>query len=187
MIVNSEPLGVYEGVEHSGVANIALPSHTEIHKVHSTAGIVALLAAALGTITAFLLYCRPVVNPDMIKRQFSGVHGFLVEKWQFDNLYDAAFVRPAHIVGRWCAGFDKNVLDCVLHSAAKTAIWIGTVDKKFDEKIVDGLVNVVGNVTRSVGMSLTVFQTGQIRQYVMFIAISVVALFALLFAFMPKA
>jgi proton-translocating NADH-quinone oxidoreductase chain L len=187
MIGNSEPLGVAAGVAHSGVANIALPSHTEIHKVHSTAGIAALLAAALGTLTAFFLYCRPVVNPETIKRQFSGVHGFLVEKWQFDNLYDAAFVRPAHIVGRWCAGFDKNVLDWVLHSAAKTAIWIGTVDKKFDEKIVDGLVNVVGNVTRSVGMSLTVFQTGQLRQYVMFIAISVVALFALLFAFMPKA
>jgi NADH-quinone oxidoreductase subunit L len=187
MIGNSEPLGVADGVDHSGVANIALPSHHEIHEVHSTAGIAALLAAALGTITAFLLYCRPVVNPETIKQQFSGVHGFLVEKWQFDNLYDAAFVRPAHVVGRWCAGFDKNVLDCILHSAAKTAIWIGQVDKKFDEKIVDGLVNVVGNVTRSVGMSLTVFQTGQLRQYVMFIAISVVALFALLFAFMPKA
>jgi NADH-quinone oxidoreductase subunit L len=187
MIGNSEPLGVAAGVEHSGVANIALPSHHAIHEVHGTAGIAALLAAALGTITAFFLYCRPVVNPEMIKRQFSGVHGFLVEKWQFDNLYDAAFVRPAHVVGRWCAGFDRNVLDWVLHSAAKTAIWIGTVDKRFDEKIVDGLVNVVGNVTRSVGMSLTVFQTGQLRQYVMFIAISVVALFALLFAFMPKA
>jgi NADH-quinone oxidoreductase subunit L len=187
MIGNSEPLGVASGVDYSGVANIALPSHHAIHEVHGTAGVAALLAAALGTITAFFLYCRPVVNPEMIKRQFSGVHGFLVEKWQFDNLYDAAFVRPAHIVGRWCAGFDRNVLDCVLHSAAKTAVWIGTVDKKFDEKIVDGLVNVVGNVTRSVGMSLTVFQTGRLRQYVMFIAISVVALFALLFAFIPKA
>ena len=187
MIGHSEPLGVASGVEHSGVANIALPSHHAIHEVHSTAGVVALLAAALGTLTAFFLYCRPVVNPEMIKRQFSGVHGFLVEKWQFDNLYDAAFVRPAHIVGRWCAGFDKNILDGILHTAARTAVWIGTVDRKFDEKIVDGLVNVVGNVTRSVGMSLTVFQTGKMRQYVMFIAISVVALFALLFAFMPKA
>jgi len=187
MIGNSEPLGVASGVEHSGVANIALPSRHAIHEVHSTAGIAALLAAALGTLTAFFLYCRPVVNPEMIKQQFSGVHGFLVEKWQFDNLYDAAFVRPAHIVGRWCAGFDINVLDWVLHSAAKTAIWIGNVDKKFDEKIVDGLVNVVGHVTRSVGMSLTVFQTGKMRQYVMFIAVSVVALFALLFAFIPKA
>jgi len=187
MITNSEPLGVHDGVEHSGVANIALPSHGDIEEVHGKAGAAALIAAVLGTLTAFLLYCRPVVDPEMIKRQFSGVHGFLVEKWQFDNLYEAAFVRPAHIVGRWCAGFDRNVLDWVLHSAAKTAIWIGTVDKKFDEKIVDGLVNVVGNVTRSVGMSLTVFQTGRLRQYVMFIAISVVALFALLFAFMPKA
>jgi NADH-quinone oxidoreductase subunit L len=178
---------VASGVEHSGVANIALPSHHAIHEVHSTAGVVALLAAAVGTLTAFFLYCRPVVNPEIIKQQFSGVHGFLVEKWQFDNLYDAAFVRPAHIVGRWCAGFDKNILDGILHGAAKAAVWIGTVDRKFDETIVDGLVNVVGNVTRSVGMSLTVFQTGKMRQYVMFIAISVVALFALLFAFMPKA
>jgi NADH-quinone oxidoreductase subunit L len=128
-----------------------------------------------------------VVDPETIKRQFAGVHGFLVEKWQFDNLYDAAFVRPAHIVGRWCTSFDKNILDGILHTAAKTAVWVGTVDKKFDENVVDGLVNVVGNVTRSVGMSLSVFQTGRIRQYVMFIAISVVALFALLFAFMPKA
>jgi NADH-quinone oxidoreductase subunit L len=187
MIGNSEPLGVASGVEAGGVANIALPSHHEIHEVHSTAGIVALLAAGIGTVVAFLLYCRPVVDPETIKRQFAGVHGFLVEKWQFDNLYDAAFVRPAHIVGRWCTSFDKNILDGILHTAAKTAVWVGTVDKKFDENVVDGLVNVVGNVTRSVGMSLSVFQTGRIRQYVMFIAISVVALFALLFAFMPKA
>ena len=187
MIGNSEPLGVASGVEAGGAAGVALPSHHAIHEVHGTAGVVALLAAGLGTIVAFLLYCRPVVDPESIKRQFSGVHGFLVEKWQFDNLYDVAFVRPSHIVGRWCATFDKEVLDGILHSTARTAIWIGTIDRKFDETIVDGLVNVVGNVTRSVGMSLTVFQTGRIRQYVMFIAISVVALFALLFAFMPKA
>ena len=48
-------------------------------------------------------------------------------------------------------------------------------------------MNLVGDVTRSVGFSLSVFQTGRIRQYVMFIAVSVVALFALLFAFLPKA
>lgn len=189
MIGNSEPIGVAGGVAAGtgAVADVALPSHHEIHEVHGTAGVVALLAAAIGTIVAFLLYCRPVVDPASIKKQFSGVHGFLVEKWQFDNLYDAAFVRPAHVIGRWCAGFDRNVLDGILHTAARTAIWIGTIDKKFDETVVDGLVNAVGNTTRSVGYSLSVFQTGRIRQYVMFIAISVVALFALLFAFMPKA
>ena len=187
MIAHSEPVGVAGGTAASGVAQVALPSHGQIHDVHTTAGVVALLSAILGTVTAFLLYCRPVVNPEAIKRQFSGIHNFLVEKWQFDNLYDAAFVRPSHVVARWCAGFDKNVFDGILHSAARSAVWISSWDRKFDESIIDGLVNVVGNVTRSVGVSLSVFQTGRIRQYVMFIAVSVVALFALLFAFMPKA
>ena len=75
----------------------------------------------------------------------------------------------------------------MLHSSAQVCIWIATIDRKFDEGIVDGLVNLLGNVTRSVGLSLSVFQTGRVRQYVMFIAVGVVALFALLFAFMPKA
>ena len=58
-------------------------------------------------------------------------------------------------------------------------------DRVFDEKVVDRLVNLVGDVTFAVGRSLTVIQTGRLRQYVMFIAVGVVALFALLFVFMP--
>lgn len=187
MIAHSEPVGVADGTPASGVAQVTLPSHHEIHEVHSTAGVVALLAAGIGTLVAFLLYCRPVVDPGMIKRQFSGIHNFLVEKWQFDNLYDAAFVRPSHVVAKWCAGCDRNIFDGILHGAARSAVWVSSWDRKFDESIIDGLVNVIGNVTRSVGYSLSVFQTGRLRQYVMFIAVSVVALFALLFAFMPKA
>ena len=47
-------------------------------------------------------------------------------------------------------------------------------------------VNLVGNGTRRFGVSLRVFQTGRMRQYVMFIAVSVLVLFALLFAFVPR-
>jgi NADH-quinone oxidoreductase subunit L len=187
MLSFSEPIGLADGLSPTGTAAVTVPSHHAIHEVHGTAGAVALLAAVLGTLTAYLLYCRKAVDPENIKTQFSGVYNFLVEKWQFDNLYDAAFVRPSHSVARWCAGCDRNVFDAILHGSAKVCIWIATIDRKFDEGIIDGLVNLVGNVTRSVGLSLSVFQTGRVRQYVMFIAVGVVALFALLFAFMPKA
>ena len=187
MISLSEPGGVSGGVASYGVAAVSLPSHHQIHEVHGTAGAYALAVAVLGMVVAFLLYCRPVVDPGRIKSQFSGVHNFLVEKWQFDRLYDAMFVRPAHIVGKWCAGCDKLVFDGILHGAAKACVLVSDWDRRIDEGLVDGLVNLVGNVTRRVGLSLSVFQTGRIRQYVMFIAVSVVALFALLFAFMPKA
>ena len=187
MFTFSEPVGLADGMDSTGTAAITVPSHGAVHDVHGLAGGVALLAAGIGTLTAYLLYCRKVVDPENIKTQFSGVYNFLVEKWQFDNLYDAAFVRPSHSVARWCAGCDRNVFDAILHGSAKVCVWIATIDRKFDEGIVDGLVNLLGNVTRSVGLSLSVFQTGRMRQYVMFIAVGVVALFALLFAFMPKA
>ena len=187
MLTFAEPTGLSDGMKATGTAAITVPSHHAIHDVHGTAGAVALLAAVIGTLTAYLLYCKKVVDPENIKTQFSGVYNFLVEKWQFDNLYDAAFVRPSHSVARWCSGCDRNIFDSILHGSVKVCIWIATIDRKFDEGIVDGLVNLVGNVTRSVGLSLSVFQTGRIRQYVMFIAVGVVALFALLFAFMPKA
>ena len=141
----------------------------------------------MGMVVAFLLYCRVVIDPARIQRQMPGVHNFLVEKWQFDNLYDAMFVRPAHSVARWCAAFDRIVLDGILHSSARLVISISTWDRKFDEGIVDGFVNLIGNGTRRFGVSLRIFQTGRMRQYVMFIAVSVLVLFALLFAFVPRA
>ncbi len=56
--------------------------------MHADAGTLALLAAFSGLILAFLLYGVRVVNPADIARQLRGLHGFLVEKWEFDNLYE---------------------------------------------------------------------------------------------------
>ena len=59
-------------------------------------------------------------------------------------------------------------------------------DRAFDEKVVDGLVNLLGNATWSAGNSLKVLQTGRLRQYVMFIVAGVVALFGVLLATFPR-
>jgi NADH-quinone oxidoreductase subunit L len=36
-----------------------------------------------------------------LRDRFSAVHGFLSHKWYFDELYDAAFVRPIGNFGTW--------------------------------------------------------------------------------------
>jgi NADH-quinone oxidoreductase subunit L len=59
-------------------------------------------------------------------------------------------------------------------------------DRKFDEGVIDGIVNLMGSSTYSLGLGLRNLQTGRIRQYVTFIAVSVVTLFVLLFALYPK-
>ena len=52
--------------------------------------------------------------------------------------------------------------------------------------MVDGIVNALANGTFAVGYSLKRVQTGALRNYVMFIALGVVSLFVLVFAFLPR-
>jgi len=169
----------------AGVTSVNLPSLHEIHESHSQAGLLALIAAGTGTFIAWVLYGTTMVNVNEIKRQLAGVHGFLVNKWHFDELYDGLFMKPAHIVGQFCAWFDRTVFDGILHGLAKSAVVVSRWDRVFDESVVDGFVNLIGNSTFSFGQSLRAVQTGRLRQYVMFIVVGVVVLFAILFTTFP--
>jgi len=190
LIAFSETVPAADRFASVGAAHITLPSHqghhSDVHAVHGQAGFLALLAAFAGASFAYIMYGAKVINADDIRRQFPAAYEFLVDKWRFDVLYDAMFVRPVHIVSAWCAGFDKKVLDAILHASASVTLVVSHWDRLFDEGMVDGLVNMVGNVTRSIGMSLRVVQTGQLRQYVMWIAVCVVVLFGVLFTSLPR-
>ncbi len=186
LIADSETVAAHDPYTSVGPAKITLPSHHQVHAVHDQAGLLALLAASAGFAVAYAMYAVRAIRAEDIRRQFSGVYDFLIDKWRFDVLYDAMFVRPVHVVSAWCAAFDKHVLDAILHAGAKITVVTSLWDRKFDEGMVDGLVNLVGSVTRSVGMSLRVVQTGRLRQYVMWIAVGVVVLFGVLFTTVPK-
>jgi NADH-quinone oxidoreductase subunit L len=185
LLSHSEPAGVAAGVAATA-GGIALPGHHAIHLVHADAGTLALLAAFAGLILAFLLYGLRVIDPADVARQLRGLHGFLVEKWEFDNLYEAIFVRPTLVVARWFAVFDRKVIDGFLHALTNLTIDVSRLDRRFDEGVIDGLVNVVGDGIFAVGRSLRVIQTGNLRQYVMFIAIGLVAIFMLSLMFFPQ-
>ena len=188
LLQGSEPAHVDGGavsVATAGATAITLPSRHAVHDVHYQAGWYALIAAVSGAIIAYLLYGACVVNPADIKRKFSGVHTFLVEKWRFDDLYDAMFVRPVHVVASWCSGFDRSYIDGFLHWISRKTVDVAHWGRKFDENVIDGLVNWTAKVVFAFGRSLRHVQTGLLRQYVMFIALGVLAMFVLLFVMFP--
>ncbi|MBL8815455.1 MAG: NADH-quinone oxidoreductase subunit L [Planctomyces sp.] len=187
LITGDEPTHVAAGIASTqSVSGLTLPGHSAIHDVHSKAGALALFAAVSGTVIAYVLYGTTLVNLAEVKRHLSGLHSFLWNKWHFDELYDALFMKPAHIVGKFCAWVDKSLFDEILHGAARTCVIVAKWDRLFDEKLVDGFVNLLSRATWSVGDSLKVVQTGKLRQYVMFIVVGVVTLFAVLFATFPR-
>ena len=186
LITGDQPAHIAHGIAATaGSGELTLPGHEAIHAVHGTAGTLALIAAASGTFLAWLLYGTTLVNVAEIKRQLSGLHGFLANKWHFDEMYDALFMKPSHVVGKCCVWIDKTVFDGIIHASAKVMIFVSKWDKLFDEAVVDGFVNLLGNSTFAVGRSLRVIQTGRLRQYVMFIVVGVVALFAILYTTFP--
>jgi NADH-quinone oxidoreductase subunit L len=71
-----------------------------------------LLVGALGIAVAWLAYIwRPEI-PGIVAKRFRAIYLFLLNKWYFDELYDALLVRPAMALGRflWQRG-DAGTID----------------------------------------------------------------------------
>jgi len=186
LIQNSEPHHMHLDEETPVTDNITHFGHKQVGENHKTAGYLALIAAVAGTFLAYVLYGLGLINPGEIKKQFASVHTFLVEKWRFDELYDILFVRPVHVVARGCTWIDKNCFDALLHFLSRFTVRVSNWDRFIDEKFVDGTVDFIGSLTTSVGTALRVVQTGKLRQYIMFIAVGLMALFVVLFVLMPQ-
>jgi len=72
------------------------------------------VVAASGIALAYILYMLAPGIPGALAKAFRPVYLFLLNKWYFDELYDAIFVKPAFKLGRglWHGG-DGALIDGV--------------------------------------------------------------------------
>jgi NADH:ubiquinone oxidoreductase subunit 5 (subunit L)/multisubunit Na+/H+ antiporter MnhA subunit len=132
---------------------------------------------------------RPVPIPlrrrfraETAASRFPGLYTFLKHKWYFDELYDATLVRPTLALARGLGVFDKQAVDGVVNSAARLTELLSRLEGVFDRLAVDGLVNLVGQGVYVLGDWGRMIQTGRLRNYLMFLAVALVGIFAGVFA-----
>jgi NADH-quinone oxidoreductase subunit L len=65
------------------------------------------LVSIAGIAVAYLIYLRQRSLRLVLRERLDALHTFLVNKWYFDELYDALFVRPLAAAGR----FGRNVIE----------------------------------------------------------------------------
>jgi NADH-quinone oxidoreductase subunit L len=167
------PLGPLFGMDGAG------PLHTWLHGVFEPgiellglheaeyqlfgidgALIGASVAVALaGMLAAWRLFgveigpLRGASRPEQVKAltaRAPGLYRASVNKWWFDDLNNVLFV----VIG----GF-----------LARGAAW-------FDSRVVDGIVNGIGTVTRRSGGGLSQIQTGRVQNYALGIALGLIAM-----------
>jgi NADH-quinone oxidoreductase subunit L len=160
---------------------VTVAEHT--HHLHEVGGAFAIIMVLLGTAFALGTYYYHVLDPQESMQQFHVLHKFLMHKWYFDEVYSAALVRPAVMVSRWAATFDRVVIDGFVNSWAKIALIASSLTGAIDRLFVDGLVNLVANVVHAVGLSLRRVQTGYLRSYVLFLALAAMGVFVILWKF----
>ncbi len=141
-IIGYHALGMVSAEGHFWQKTIA--SHEALERAHHApawVGTLPLLMAISGIALAWVLYILYPATPATIAKRFPYLYRFLLNKWYFDELYDAAFVKPAKRFGQY--------------------LW-----KFWDEKIIDGMgPNGAALVTHLTAGRTSRLQTGYLYHY----------------------
>ena len=131
------------------------PEHTALEKAHDVplwVKLSPLVVGAAGIGLAVVLYVMAPDLPSRIAARFQKLYQFLLNKWYFDELYDALFVRPAFRLGR--------------------GLW-----KTGDGDIIDGIgPDGIASTTQSVAKKAGALQSGYLYHYAFAMLIGVVVL-----------
>lgn len=84
----------------------------EMHEIPSWVGLSPTLAMIGGFLVSLYVYVLKPGTAQKLAATFPRLYDFLLNKWYFDELYDAIFVRPAFAIGRlfWKGG-DGAIID----------------------------------------------------------------------------
>lgn len=135
-------------------ALFVLPENDTIEAAHGAPFWVKklpLLAGALGILMAYIMYMFLPTLPSKVVGIFKPLHTLFFNKWFFDQIYNAVFVKNAVRLGRVFWASDKNIIDTV------------------------GPDGVAGFSNRLAG-NLSKFQSGFVYQYALVMIITLICL-----------
>jgi NADH:ubiquinone oxidoreductase subunit 5 (subunit L)/multisubunit Na+/H+ antiporter MnhA subunit len=162
----------------------------DVHAYHNYALVASLLIMLVGIGLALLYYAPrgfPYLVPTRLSavrtaERFGGIYRFLIHKWYFDELYAAVFVRPCLALARLCRQIDQVLIDGVVNGSAALTAFLSRLEGIFDMIAVDRLVNLTAQAVYVAGDWSRSIQTGRLRNYLMFLTVALVGLFAGVFA-----
>jgi NADH-quinone oxidoreductase subunit L len=121
--------------------------------------VISVGSGLIGIFIAWLLYVARPAMAGSLARAFRWIYTPLYHKYYVDEIYDATVVNPLVGGSRW-------------------VLWKGV-----DAGVIDGGVNGVGSLARSIGGVLRLLQSGNIRSYATWVLFgSVIAIVAMFIA-----
>jgi len=124
-------------------------------------------AATIGFVAARAVYKdnkNEAALLAMIER-WKGVWTTVYNKYYVDELYAWLVLKPTSQVARALSWFDGKILDGIVNAAGLLTKGFANIDGALDKYLVDGAVNGLAEVVQGAGRSLRRVQTGRIQTY----------------------
>ncbi|GAB1371336.1 NADH-quinone oxidoreductase subunit L [Candidatus Kapaibacterium sp.] len=153
----------------------------ELHHQHYTAMFLSLAIAGFGILLSFIFYYYKKVDPDKVANSIKPLYLLSYNKWYIDEIYQKTFIGGTILLTKLMFWIDTYIIDGAVNGVA--FIWriFGTFVGKFDNGVVDGLVNLSGGVVGFSGSIVRKLQTGRVQTYLLLSIIGVILLLWWLF------
>ncbi|TZF81894.1 NADH-quinone oxidoreductase subunit L [Pedobacter sp. BS3] len=152
----------------------AVESLERINIIHTVIPALVNLLAILIIYFAWQQYAR---RDKTIFTNRGFFYDFAFNKWYIDNLYQAAIIKRVLNLAAFVRGFDRVIVDGMVHLLAKVGQALATLSAWLDTYIVDGLVNGVGILSKSIGNFARNMQTGKLQHYLLITLFIVITFF----------
>jgi NADH-quinone oxidoreductase subunit L len=97
-----------------------------IHHMHGLAMLLSLTVAGIGILIAFATYYWKKINADAVASApvLKWLYKFFLNKWYFDEFYQATFVKGTDTVAAAYRWFDNVIIDGIVNGTAKWTVGI---------------------------------------------------------------
>jgi NADH-quinone oxidoreductase subunit L len=132
--------------------------------------------AAIGGIAAGYALYRRYREPDPLRR-LGPAYTVVSNKYYLDDLYWKGIVRPVRDdASRGVYWSNQKILDGVVNGAGALTRSVATAVRWFDTHVIDGAVNAAANLAGFTGGILRYIQSGNVQRYAAFLFSGIVVL-----------
>ncbi|MDH7601519.1 MAG: NADH-quinone oxidoreductase subunit L [Armatimonadota bacterium] len=136
---------------------------------------VALTAVALGVGLASAIWLKPLLRIERLEPYLGWLARLVENKYYIDEIYQATIIRGLMLASWIAFKFDYWVIDyAIVNGTAYLTRLASQLYGWFDRTVVDGVVNLVGWTTKTVGNALRYLQTGVAQHYVFLTVVALI-------------
>jgi len=139
--------------------------------------LISVLVAVGGIWLAYYIYMEREGLADQLATRWKGLYELVYHKYYVDEVYDSLFVNRTEDLATALGDFDRGVVDGLGVDGSAAATRFGSrLSMWWDRWIVDGFVNLTGNLVWVASYPVRVLQTGLVQSYALVILFGVLLL-----------